>query len=331
MEVKRRTANMLVSRLGSVSEQTRIAALCELRLLSKSDPEIRPMIADEGAVPYLAETLYSASPVAQENAAAALLNVSISSRESVMSTPGVLDALSHVLRNHTSAANAAAVQSSAATLFSLLVDETHRKTIGSKRDILYALIDIVKNSNSPARSIKDALKALFGIALYQPNRTSIVDLGAVPPLFSLVVNDSRVGLTEDATAVIAQVAGCDPAVEAFRRVSGIAVLVDLIDPATGSSGRIRENAISALLNLVKFGEDGVKEEIRGIGGEIRVSDAIEDVVERGSPKGKSKADALLRALDIVIPNNGGGVYRMNLWSRDTSSRVSEPLTSNNSA
>ncbi|PSS24311.1 U-box domain-containing protein [Actinidia chinensis var. chinensis] len=292
MEVKHRTVKTLVSKLGSVSEQTRTEALCELRLISKQDAESRPLIADAGAIPYLAETLYSPSPVAQENAAATLHNLSISSRENLMSTRGLLDAISHALLNPTSPS---ASQFTAAVLFSLLTVDNYRPIIGSKRDIVYALIDIVRNPNSLPRSIKDALKALFGISLYPLNRATMIELGAVPALFSLVVKDGRVGVVEDATAVIAQIAGCEEAIEAFRRVSGIGVMVDLLDPSTGSNGRTKENAVSALLNLVQCGGEQVVSSVREMG--LGVYDGIADVTEKGSEKGKSKAIALLKVLD----------------------------------
>ncbi|XP_030963599.1 U-box domain-containing protein 17-like [Quercus lobata] len=100
MEVKRRTVKTLVTKLGSVSERTRVDALCELRLMTKLDAESRPLIAEAGAVPYLAETLYSSSHSSQDNSAATLLSLSISSRATFMSTRGLLDAISHILRRH---------------------------------------------------------------------------------------------------------------------------------------------------------------------------------------------------------------------------------------
>lgn len=275
-EVKRRTIKTLVTKLGSVSEQTRTEALCELRLISKHDAESRPLIADAGAIPYLAEALYSPSSISQENATATLLNLSISSRETLMSTRGLLDALSHVLRNPTSSS---AAESAAATIYSLLIVDDYRPIIGSKRDIVYALVDIVRNPNSLPRSIKDALKALFGIALYPLNRATIIELGAVPPLFSLVVKDGRVGVVEDATAVIAQIAGCEEAKDAFRKVSGIGVLVDLLDPSTGSSGRTKENSVSALLNLVQCGGEQVANTVRETG--VALDGGIADVAKNG--------------------------------------------------
>ncbi|CAN1762870.1 U-box domain-containing protein 2 [Linum perenne] len=128
--------------------------------------------------------------------------------------------------------------------------------------------------------------ALFRISLHPPNRSTVVDLGAVAPLFSLVVKDGRVGIVEDATAVIAQIAGCEESEVEFRRVSGIWVLIDLLDHRTGSSNRIKENAVGALLNLTRGGEK-VRDEVKELA--ATVVEGIRDVVETGSSKGKNKA------------------------------------------
>ncbi|XP_012457458.2 U-box domain-containing protein 4 [Gossypium raimondii] len=296
MEDKRRTARNLVAKLSSVSERTRNEALAELRLISRQDPESRPLIADAGAVPYLSETLYSSSPAIQENAAATLLNLSITSRDSLMSTRGLLDALSHALSN---SASQGAVQSCAATLHSILIaDESSRPIIGSKRDILYTLLSIIGDEHAPARSIKDALKALFGIALYQLNRASLVGLGAVPALMSLIVRDARKGIVEDATAVLAQIAGCEESEEAMRKAGGLEVLGDLLDEKTAASTRMRENAVGALLNLARCGGERGRKEVREMG--VKVMDVIREVGENGSPKGKAKAVELLK---FVVDGN----------------------------
>ncbi|XP_049387304.1 U-box domain-containing protein 11 [Solanum stenotomum] len=293
MEVKRRAVKNLVTKLSSVSEQTRTEAICELRLISKNDPDSRPLIADAGAVPYLSESLYSSNKLSQENATATLHNLSISHKDLLMSTRGLLDALSHALRNPSSPSVA---QCAAGTIFSLLTVESYRSIIGHKRDILFGLIDIIKNPNSHSRTVKDALKALFGIALYPMNRAHIVELGAVPPLFSLLCNDGRAGILEDVTAVIAQIAGCEESWEAFRKISGVGVLVDMLDSSTGSSNRTKENAISALLNLVQCGGEETVNSIRGI--VLGAVDGINEVAENGTDKGRSKAMALLKILDV---------------------------------
>ncbi|XP_010534199.1 PREDICTED: U-box domain-containing protein 11 [Tarenaya hassleriana] len=298
---KRRTIQSSVSKLSSVSEQTRAAALAELRLISKHDADSRPIIVDAGAVPYLAETLYSDSHESQENAAATLLNLSIATREPLMATRGLLDAISHALRHHDTTTSSAAVQSSAATLYSLLIaEEAYRPIIGSKRDIVFSLIHIIRSPNSHPRSIKDSLKALFGISLYPMNRSTMISLGAIPALFSLIVKDSRLGIVEDATAVVAQVAGCEDAEEAMRKVSGVDVLADLLDPCTGSSERIKENAVAAMLNLTRCGGERAREEVAAVVAAAG-KEGIMDVAENGTAKGRRKAEDLLK---VVACGNG---------------------------
>ncbi|GKV39636.1 hypothetical protein SLEP1_g47381 [Rubroshorea leprosula] len=290
MEVKRRTARSLVAKLSSVSEQIRSEALAELRLITKHDADSRPIVTEAGAIPYLAEILYSSSSTSQENAAATLLNLSISSRATLMSTRGLLDAISHALSHSSSDA---AVQSCAATIHSLLIaDESYRPIIGSKRDIIYSLVRIVTDSNSPARSIKDALKAMFGVALYPLNRATLIDLGAIPALVSIIVRDARTGIMEDASAVLAQIAGCEESEEGLRKAGGVRVLADLLDEGTGASRRIKENAVAALLNLARCGGEKGREEVREVA--MKVLEGIADVAENGSSKGKAKAFDLLK-------------------------------------
>ncbi|CAJ2657353.1 U-box domain-containing protein 17 [Trifolium pratense] len=322
METNRRAVRTLVSKLSSVSEQTRIEALCELRLMSKQDPQTRPVITESGAIPYLAETLYSSSHPSQENATATLLNLSITEKESIMSTRGVLDALSHIISHHSSTSAAAAVQSASATIHSLLssVDD-YRTVVGSKREIVYALVDILRcHRSSPPRTVKDALKALFAIALHPLNRATMVQFGVVPALFSLIVNDGRVGIVEDATAVIAQVAGCEESVEAFRKVSGVGVLADLLDLNTGSSMRTRENAVSALLNLVRCGGDAVAGDVRDAVA-FGALDGIADVRDKGSVKGQSKAMELMRVMlgggDRNVVLNSGSSFGSSVMNDDS--------------
>ncbi|KAF1896726.1 hypothetical protein Lal_00034426, partial [Lupinus albus] len=322
MEPKSRTVRTLVTKLSSVSERIRTDALSELRQLSKDDPETRPMISDSGAIPYIAETLYSSSHLSQDNAAATLLNLSISVKEPLMSTRSVLDGIAHILSHHSTTSSAAAVQSSAATIHSLLATvESFRSIVGSKREIVYALVDILRSHNStPPRTIKDALKALFAISLYQLNRATVIHLGAVPALFSLIVKDGRVGIVEDATAVVAQVAGCEESAEAFRKVSGIEVLADLLDLATCASMRTKENAVSALLNLVRFCGESVVSDVREVLVDVVTAlNGISDVAGRGSSKGKSKASELLK----VLFDESGGFSNSSGLSTETSAKYWE--------
>lgn len=101
---------------------------------------------------------------------------------------------------------------------------------------------------------------------------------------------------EDATAVIAQVAGCFESGEAFKKVSGIRVLVDLLDKATGASLRSRENAVGALLNLIQSGDVLIVDDVKEFGFDVLV-EGITDVAENGSSKFTIKANELLNILE----------------------------------
>ncbi|KAL6613791.1 hypothetical protein ACP70R_036061 [Stipagrostis hirtigluma subsp. patula] len=299
MEVKLHTARSLVGRLRGAAAAHDVAAtaaaVAEVRLASKDDPEVRAPLADEGVVPLLAAQLAApGAAAAAVDAAAALLNISISAREQVMATPGLLDALTAALRTD-------AAHHAAATVHSLLCVEAYRATVGASRPLLAALVALLRAAPS-TRATKDALKALFGIALYPPNRASLVGLGAAQALFALVLTDGRSGVVEDVTAVIAQVAGCAESLEAFKWISGVRILVDLVEPGGAATARARENAAAALLNLVMAGGERAVAEVVAVGGaEDAVRELAED--EAASARGKAKAEALLRALE------GGGARR----------------------
>ncbi|CAD6228084.1 unnamed protein product [Miscanthus lutarioriparius] len=299
MEVKPHTARVLVGRLHGATAAcdgaAAAAAVSEIRLASKEDPEIRAPLADAGAVPLLAAQLHHASPVSVD-AAAALLNISISARDQVATAPGVLDALTSALRSGHAAHHAAAV------VYSLLCGgESHRAAVCARRPLLSALVALLRASPKPStRATKDALKALFGVALYPPSRATLVSLGVVQALFALVMTDERNGIVEDATAVVAQVAGCAESLEAFRWVSGVRILLDLVEAGGAATPRARENAAAALLNLVVAGGEAAAAEVVAVGGaEETVRELAED--SAASPRGKAKAEALLRALEGAGP------------------------------
>lgn len=313
MDDKRLAAESLVSTLCAAS-----GAICDddeallrdtvsrIRYLSRDDQESRGPLAAAGVVPLLAAHLLLDSPPltpsSQEHAAAALHNLSISCRDTLMcpsTSTTVLDALAATLRTPLSAE---AAQHAAATVYSLVAASSapapHRAAVGARPDLVAALVAILTASPraAPTRSIKEALKALFGLSLHPPNRPGIVRLKAVQALFCVVMRDGRAGVVEDATAVIAQVAGCADSVGAFRAVSGVKVLVELMDPvgAEWASARTRENAAAALLNLAEAGGE------RAIGDIMEDEEAaatgIEALMRSGNTRAKAKAGALMRLL-----------------------------------
>ncbi|KAL9239929.1 hypothetical protein vseg_014200 [Gypsophila vaccaria] len=310
-EAKLQTADTLLTNLTSVSPTTFSTALSTLRHLTKTDPTFRPILTSlhgGAALSLLSNALFSTAPTTQDDAAATLLNLSLSlssANLSLSALPSVLSSLSHSLSLHRDNYSPSAVQSSAATVYSLSLHPALRSSLASHRDLLYYLLDIVSYPSSPSRSIKDSLRALFGLSLHLPNRLLLLSLDALPALFSRLVhpNKARVGMVEDVTAVVAQLAACDVAPGEFGRLGGVRVLVGLIDLGETVTVRVRENAVSALLKLVEFGGEKVAEEIRQVGLGL-VFDGLGEVVDCGTDKGKARANALMNVLDNGMSSCG---------------------------
>lgn len=101
-------------------------------------------------------------------------------------------------------------------------------------------------------------------------------------------------MVEDATIVITLVVGCDKNVEAFRRVDGASILIDLV---VRGSRRARGNAIGVLLNIVKSDEDKEMKDVREVDRNETTMRTLVDDDSRVSTRGKSKAEVLLSVLE----------------------------------
>lgn len=114
-----------------------------------------------------------------------------------MCTLGILNAFVVALR----------LLSPTATFYSLLSIKVYRSIIESNKPPITTLVDVLGASDVPTKFIKDILKAHFGLIVYPLNHTALVELGIVPPLFTLVVKDERKGVVEDPTTAITHVVG----------------------------------------------------------------------------------------------------------------------------
>jgi hypothetical protein len=98
------------------------------------------------------------------------------------------------------------------------------------------------------------------------------------------------------TAVVAHVVWPAESLAVFGDVSRVRILMDLVEPGGAATGRARENAASALLNLVMAGGERAVAQVLAVGG---AEEAVRELAEDGeaSPRGKAKAGSLLRALE----------------------------------
>ncbi|CAL9054299.1 unnamed protein product, partial [Musa banksii] len=207
---------------------------------------------------------------AQENIVATLLNLSISAHEALMSPRASSTPLSSP-----SASSPLSPQPLQLPLYRRL--PFHHWV---KEALIVALVDLLSAPNASTRSIKDALKALFGLDLYSLNRTTLVELGVMLPLFMLVVKNGRKGVVEDVTIH-----------RSIPRVDDVSVLVD------GGSERARETITIVLLNLVKSNGDKVVGDIKEVDEVEATMRALDDDESQVSTRRKSKVKVLLKVLE----------------------------------
>lgn len=68
----------------------------------------------------------------------------------------------------------------------------YRPFVGAKRPLLAALVTLIRGNGRGTHTTKDAVQALFGVALYLLNRAALVKLGAVRAFFAIVMTVTAV-------------------------------------------------------------------------------------------------------------------------------------------
>ncbi|KAE8712022.1 hypothetical protein F3Y22_tig00110264pilonHSYRG00036 [Hibiscus syriacus] len=253
------TAEFLVGKLAMGSLDIQRQAAYELRLLAKTGMDNRRIIAEAGAIPFLATMLTSNDPRIQENAVTALLNLSIFNNNKILIM--------------------------AAGAISNIVEIA----IGAHAQAIPALIGLLREGTPTGK--RDAATALSNLALYGTNKANIVVAGAVPLLIELLVDD-KAGITDDALGVLTLLLSCPQGLEDIKKSRALVPL--LIDLLRFGSAKGKENSITLLLGLCK---DGGEEVARRLLINPRSIPSLQSLVADGSPKARRKADALLRLLN----------------------------------
>lgn len=295
LEAVRMTASFLVGKLATGSSEVQKQAACELRLLSKCGMENRRCVAEAGAIPFLLPLLSSHDSKTQENAVTALLNLSIydNNKTLIMEAPGALDAIVEVLRRGDSVE---ARENAAATLFSLSVsaaDDNNKGTIGSMPGAIPALLSLLGEGTQ--RGKKDAAMALLNLSLCKSNRPIIIAAAAVPLLVDLLKlkDQTTVGITEHALAVLATLAGSAQGSQEIINASALPTLIDLI---TIGSDKEKENSIavlSAMCRTTTVAEDMV----RRLPMFPNIIHSLKMLAATGTPRAKKKVEVVLKLLN----------------------------------
>ncbi|XP_042501200.1 U-box domain-containing protein 19-like [Macadamia integrifolia] len=246
-EAMNQLARYLAPRLEVGTGEEKNKAAYEIRLLSKSSIFNRACFAEAGTIPPLLVLLSSIDPSIQENAIAALLNLSKYSKckTEIVENGGlrlILDVLSRGLKMDCR-------QIAAATLFYLSSVEEYRILIGETPEAIPSLVNLIREGNP--RGKKNAVVSIFGLLLYPGNHEMVIEAGIVPSLVDLLTSSEREDLVTDSLAVLARLAEKP---DGTIVILGTSALPHLIRILNSSTSRVeKEYCVSLLLSLCNNG------------------------------------------------------------------------------
>ncbi|CAL4998642.1 unnamed protein product [Urochloa decumbens] len=298
----RLAAAFLVSRLsrGDTTPHEQRKAPHEARKLSKRNVFYRACLVDAGAVPWLLHLLSSGDATAQDNAVAALLNVSKhpAGRRALVEAGGaglVVDAAGV-------AARVEARQNAAAVLFYLSSNPEYCEEITRIPEAIPTLVTLARHGAYRGR--KNALVSLYGLLQCPDAHARAVSAGAVPALAALLLGSSGGSaaaggeirdedLAVDAVALLARLAERPAGARAVAAASSELVtrLVDFLgEPASRSA---KEHCASLLASLGRHGGDGVLALLGKLPG---LMPALYALIADGTPQAVKKARWLVNEI-----------------------------------
>ncbi|CAO2206696.1 unnamed protein product [Urochloa humidicola] len=295
----RLAAAFLVARLsreGTITnEEEQRKAAHEARKLSKRNVFYRACLVDAGAVPWLLHLVSSSrDAAAQDNAVAALLNVSKhpAGRRALVEAGGavlVVDAAGV-------AATAEARQNAAAVLFYLSSNPDYCEEIASIPEAIPTLVALARHGAYRGR--KNALVSLYGLLQCADAHARAVSAGAVPAIAGLLLGSGGAGddreedLAVDAVGLLARLAERPAGARAVAASSELMTrLVGFLgEPASRAA---REHCASLLAALGRHGGDGVLALLGKLPG---LMPALYALIADGAPPAVKKARWLVNEI-----------------------------------
>ncbi|KAI7996306.1 U-box domain-containing protein 19 [Camellia lanceoleosa] len=286
-EATKMLADFLVDRLETGTGVERNKAAFETRLLTKTSIFNRSCLAEAGSIPHLLKLLSSAHSLSQENAIAALLNLSKHSKsKNIMVENGGVESIIQVLRE---GVKIEARQNAAGALFYLASVEDYRVLIGETPGAIQALTELLKDGAD--RSKKNALVAIFGLLMYPDNQRRVLSAGLVPLLANLLKSFDREDLITDSLAVLATIAEKQDGTTAILRTGALPVIVEILNSIASRAGK--EYCVSLLLALCVNGGDNV---VRVLVKNQSLMAPLYSLLTGGTSRASKKANSLIRIL-----------------------------------
>lgn len=280
-------ASFLVVRLMAGTSEEQNKAAYEIRLLTKTSVFNRSCLMEADAIPSLLNFLSTSNPAAQENAIAALMNLSkYSKSKRTMIESGGLDLIVGVLNK---GLRIEARQHAAGTLFYLASVEEYRKMIGKIPNAIPALKELVMDGSDRAK--KNALVTIFGLLMNPENHWRVLAVGFIPILINLLTSSRREDLITDSLAVLATLAEKLDGTMAIISAGTLPVIAEVLSSL--NSRAAKEYCVSLLLSLcINDGADVVP--LLAKNQSLIV--ALYSLLTDGTPRARKKASSLIRIL-----------------------------------
>lgn len=208
---------------------------------------------EAGSVPLLLLLLASSDSSAQENAIAALLNLSkyAKSRSEMIENWG-LEMIVGVLNK---GINIEAKQHAAAVLFYLASNLEHANLIGVEPEAIPSLFSLIKDDNN--RSVKNGLVAIFCLLKNHENHKRILAAQAIPLLVNILKASEKEDLVTDSLAILATLAEKSDGTSEILRFGALHVAVEVMSSSSTTSRFGKEHCVSLLLSLSINGGENV--------------------------------------------------------------------------
>ncbi|XP_057448469.1 U-box domain-containing protein 18-like [Lotus japonicus] len=288
-EAMKMVSGFLCGRIENGRGEEKNRAAFEMRLLSKTSIFCRSCLVEAGSVPLLLILLSSSDSSAQENAIAALLNLSkySKSRAQMVENWG-LEFIVGVLNK---GEKMEARQHAAAVLFYLASSNAeHGNKIGEEPEAIPSLIRLIEDGAD--RSQKNGLVAMFGLLKHPENVKRVITAGAVPLLVNILKTCEKDDIITDSLAILATIAERSDGTAAILKIGALDVAVEILSSSSASRMGM-EHCVSLLLCLsLNGGGDVVAHLVK----KASLMGPLYSQLSEGTSRGSKKASALIRVL-----------------------------------
>ncbi|XP_071691000.1 U-box domain-containing protein 19-like [Rutidosis leptorrhynchoides] len=297
----RLAVDYLVDRLVFGTIDAKHKATYEVRLLSKTSIFNRACLVEAGVVPSLLDLICLKNPRIQENAIAALLNLSkYSKTKKVLVENGGLELILEVAQN---GLKMEARQHAAGTLFYLTSVDEYRDIIGKIPRSIPVLMELVLEGTE--RCKKNALVAIFGLLKYPENHWKALAAGVVPLLVDLLRSSSQCeDILVDSLAILATLAEKPDGTMSIVSCGALHVILDVVGSTTSRASK--EYCVALLLAMCKNGGADV---VRVLVSNSSIMGPLYSLLTEGGSRASKKASSLIRILHDFNEKNASSATR----------------------